>query len=160
MKEESGIDSGARNFGRLCLSFIPWALGIGFLVWFIAWVGVAKYKHDLLQETRAAVYVGAEEKPQEKMVIEAINHDCTVITRADVNGTDLMLYAKSKCRQSLSYLAWHWKLLSPDGTGIAEGYTNRCPITRSYGDKSECKLRISDDDRGSVLRIWTSKDTD
>jgi hypothetical protein len=88
-----------------------------------------------------------------------IKHDSTTITKADVNGEDLMIYARNDGGK-LDYMAWHWKLISPDGTAIAEGYTNLCPEPQRNGDKAECKMTIPTDDRASTLRIWTSKSTD
>ena len=120
MERETGVNSGALNVGRFFLALIPWALGIGFTVWLGAWIGVSKYKHDVSQERRAAVYVGAENKPEEKLKIQVIKHDSTTITKADVNGEDLMIYARNDGGK-LDYMAWHWKLISPDGTAIAEG---------------------------------------
>ena len=158
--KENGFYSGYRNMGRFFLSLIPWALGIGFVVWFGAFVGVAKYKHDLEQEKRSAIYVGAETLPKEKIKIEVIDHDCTKIIRADVKGMDLIVYAKNECLKNINYLAWHWTALSPDNTAIASGYTNQCPRPILPGDKSECKMIISNDNRTSTLRLRTSKTTD
>lgn len=159
MRGEDGVNAGTRNIGRFFLSLIPWALGIGFMVWFGAWAGVAKYKHDISQERRAAVYVGAETKPEEKIKLDVVKHDCTTISRADVNGSDLMIYARNDCKGRLSYLAWHWQTISPDGTVVGQGYTNGCPIPNP-GNKAECKMKIDDDERTATVRIWTSKTTD
>lgn len=153
---ENGMDLGARNVGKFFLALIPWALGIGFTVWFGAWVGVTKYKHDISQEKRAAVYVGAETKPEEKLKIKVVKHDSSTITKADVNGKDLIVYARNDGNK-LDYLEWHWKLISPDGTAISEGYTNQCPKPQDHGDKAECKMTIETDDRAATLQIWTSR---
>lgn len=162
MKSEDGFNSGVRNIGRFFLSLIPWAIGIGALVWLGVWVGVAKYKHDVAkykhdieQQRRAATYVGAEERPKEKLKIEVIKKDCSTLIRADVNGRDLVMYAKNNCHEEISYLAWHWQSVSPDGTVIRSGYTNRCPIPRTHGEKAECKDEIVVDDRTSSIRLWT-----
>lgn len=160
MTTENGSENGVRNIGRFFLFAIPLVLGLGFSVWFGAFIGVAQYKHDLAQEKRSAIYVGAEKEIEEKIKIEVIPHDCTTITKADVKGVDLMMYARNDCRSTLSYLAWHWMALSPDGTAIDSGYTNLCPKPTLPGDKAECKLKISNDKRMAVLRLRTSKGTD
>jgi hypothetical protein len=154
---ESGTDSGFRNVGRFFLSLIPWALGIGAITWLSVWVGVHEYRREINQENRAATYVGASERPSSKLVIEVKSKDCSVITRADANGDELIIYALNGCHKSLDYLAWHWQGLSPDGTVIAQHYTNAatCSVPVYPGDKAECKLTISTDDRIKTLRIWT-----
>ena len=67
-----------------------------------------------------------------------------------------MIYATNECRKTLDYVSWHWQGISPDGTVIAMGYTNNayCPVPRMPGDKAECKMEISTDDRIKTLRVW------
>lgn len=66
-----------------------------------------------------------------------------------------MVYARND-GGPLDYLAWHWQLIAPDGTAIAEGYTNQCPKPQNNGDKAECKMTIPVDDRADTLRLWTT----
>ena len=94
MKEEDGVNSGARNIGRFFLFAIPAILGVAFLIWFAAYMGVVEYIHELSQQKRAAIYVGVKEPPKEKLKINVERHDCTEIVSVDVNGNDLVMYAK------------------------------------------------------------------
>lgn len=153
---EDGVNAGVRNFGRLALALIPWALGIGFAAWLGVWVALHQYRHELSQEDRAAVYVGAAERPKSKLAVDIIPQDCSVITRADINGEDLLLYAKNNCHAKVRYMEWHWEALSPDRTVIHGGYENwKCPDVIMPGDVAECKLSINMDDRTAVIRVWT-----
>lgn len=159
MKDEDGVNAGARNIGRFFLFAIPAILGVAALIWFGAYVGVMKYKKELEQQKRAAVYVGAQETPKEKLKINVVMHDCTEVVGVDLNGRDLIIYAKNNCHTKLDYLAWHWELNSPDGTIVDSDYTNLCPRPK-HGQKAECKMRISDDERAVSLTVWTSRRTD
>lgn len=85
---ESGIDSGARNVGRFFLSLVPWALGVGALVWLSVYIGVHTFYHEIQQEQRAATYIGAAERPKSKIKIEVKEVDCSRVTRADLDGTE------------------------------------------------------------------------
>lgn len=154
MKEEDGVNSGARNLGRFFLFAIPAVLGIAALMWLSAYIGVMKYKHELSQQERAAIYVGVKDPPKEKLKINVERRDCTEIVGVDVNGKDLLLYAKNGCHKRLDYLTWNWELTSPDGTTIDSGYTNLCPHPKP-GLKAECRMKISDDERGVSLTVWT-----
>ncbi len=159
MRNEDGINSGARSFGRLMLALIPWALGVGFASWLGLWIALHQYRHELSQEDRAATYVGATEKPKDKIVVE-INHiDCTSITRVDVDGDVLLMYAQNNCHERLNYLSWNWQLVSPDGTIIRSGYENttHCPTPTLSGSIAECQIKIEPDDRAKILRVWSAK---
>lgn len=157
MDTDSGVDSGTRNIGRFFLSLIPWSLGLGFTVWLTAWISVERYKSAVEQQRRSAMWVGAAQLPTKPIEIIGIVHDCTAVTRADLSGQSLVLYAVSNCRETENYTAWYWTLLSPDGTIIGSGYTNMCPVLQRFGDKAECTLKVSDDQRGARLRVWTQR---
>jgi hypothetical protein len=160
ISDEDGMEAGGRNVGRLALSLIPWALGIGALVWLGVWIGIHEFRHELSQEERAAIYVGAKERPHSRLIINTIKSDCSTVTRADLDGSDLIMYAKNDCHETLRYLAWRWQLLSPDGTVLKEEYVNGCPVPRMPGDSAECRMQdhyasVSDDDRAATVRVWT-----
>jgi hypothetical protein len=159
MPREDGINSGARNIGRFFLSLVPWALAIGAMSWLGLWISVHQYRSEVEQERRRAVYVGAEERPKDKIKIEARKVDCLTVERADVDGGSLTMYGRADrtCSEAW-YTAWHWQELSPDRTLIHEGYTNSCPDLRKAGDKSECRMKIEVDDRTAYLTVWVSRD--
>ena len=102
---------------------------------------------------------GARDRPSSKLLIKVDKGGCVYINRADIDGTTLMLYAQNDCHGSLDYLEWHWKLLSPDGTALKEGYTNQCPKP-DHGHSSECVFSekeytgVPDDDRASAISVW------
>jgi hypothetical protein len=155
-EREDGVNAGARNFGRLMLALIPYALGLAALVWLSFYIGAHKFRRELSQEERAAVYVGAQQRPTQKLKIEVVKRDCSTITRSDVDGEMLLIYARNDCHENLSYFSWHWEEVSPSGTVIGEGYENSCPNPTFPGDSAECSLHIASDDRASLLRIWTA----
>lgn len=156
-ERENGMDSDVRNFGRLCLALIPWALGIGAAVWLGVWITGHDFRHQLSQEDRAAVYTGAEQRPKSKVVITIIPRDCTEVTRADIDGSALLIYARNDCHKRLDYMEWHWQSVSPNGTVLKDGYTNGdCPKAVEPGDVAECHMNIDADDRAEVLRVWTT----
>jgi hypothetical protein len=153
---EDGINSGARRFGRLCLALIPWALGIGASAWLGVWIGVHEFRHTLSQEERAAVYAGAQARPKAKIEISVIPHDCSVVTRTDIDGSALLIYSQNNCHKRLDYFAWYWQLVSPNGTVLKDGYQNwRCPVPVEPNDIAECRIEINTDDRTNILRVWT-----
>jgi hypothetical protein len=146
-----------KGIGSFFLALIPWALAIGLGAWFGLYVSFHDFDHQESQEKRAAVYVGAQTPPKSKVKIEIVPHDCTHITRADIDGTQLMLYAQSTCQgRKLDYLEWHWQMIAPDSTAIQAGYENMCAVPIHYGDKAECQVEVKDDERADKIRIWTN----
>jgi hypothetical protein len=162
--QEDGVNSGARSIGRFFLFAIPLVLGLAAAVWLGVYIDAHEFNHELSQEDRAASYVGATERPKSKIAVEIQNQDCTRITRADVDGEILLLYARNDCHEREDYFAWHWQEISPNGTIIHQGYTNSCPIP-GPSEVAECSMNIGDfsgesvDDRTDKIRVWTRKDT-
>lgn len=154
---ENGIENGGRNIGRLALSLIPYALGLGAAVWLGVYINAHNFKHQLTQEDRAAAYVGATERPKSKILVEIIPQDCTQIFNTDIDGDTLMLYAQSNCDFKMEYMEWHWEAISPNNTIIASGYHNTayCPALTTPGIKAECRMEVSTDDRIVKFRVWT-----
>lgn len=160
MANEDGVNSGARNFGRLCLAMIPWALGIGFSVWLGVFLALREYHREVIQEQRAAQYTGAAERPQSKLKIEILPNSCVKITHVDVDGSDLRMYAKNECHEPVKYVDWYWQLISPNGTALKQGDVNTatCPAPMQPGDAAECKpYNFEVDDRAETLRVWTTR---
>jgi hypothetical protein len=159
MMSEDGLNSGARNVGRFFLMAIPYVLGLGAMMWLGVYVGVHDFHRQLTQEERAAVYTGAQERPKAKMVVEIVAHDCSHITRADIDGGDLVLYSRNDCHQDLDYLVWYWQEVSPNGTILNQGYNNLCPEPRRNGDVAECRFdgygSLPIDDRTDKIKVWT-----
>ena len=165
MQNEDGLNSGARNVGRFFLMAIPYVLGLAAMTWLGVYIGIHDFNHQLTQEERAAVYTGAKDRPTSKIAIEMKVKDCTKVTRGDIDGTTLVLYAINECHSGVGYMEWHWQEVSPNGTVIHENYTNSCPIPRSNGEIAECTFSSSilagpelpDDDRTSKVRVWTQQ---
>jgi len=156
---EDGVSSGARNFGRLCLSAIPWALGLGAAVWLGVWGGLHTYRHQLAMEARAARYVGSVTPQQSPIKIEVIARDCVRVSRADVDGSTLLIYAKNTCHEQIRYAEYHYQEISLDGTVLSQEYHNEasCGIPIFPGDSGECKFDIPMDDRTDKIRVWMSR---
>lgn len=152
MSEEIKI----KGLWQLALSYIPLALACGASAWIGVWITLHNENRQLNQEDRMATYVGAAERPKEKVVIAEGPSDCVALTRAEFDGEKILMYAENRCSRPIDYLAWHWQALSPDGTAIAQGYTNLCPIPLSRGQKSECKddVNVHSDDRVAKVIIW------
>lgn len=160
--KETGVDEGVRSIGTFFLWMIPFALALAATAWLGFYVGVQDQIHKQGQENRAAQYVGAADRPQAKIAIEIVGKSCVKVTRADLDGGTLMLYAKNNCHHAVDYVEWHWQLLSPDKTAIAQGYTNQCPLP-SAGNSAECIFSgrfsgIPTDDRAASIRVWTGDD--
>ncbi len=155
--KESGIDSGARQIGRFFLAAIPAALGSAAVIWFTFYADVHDARHEISQEERAAAYTGATVRPKAKIAVEILPKDCTKITRADVDGETLILYAQNACGNLLDYVAWYWQEVSPNGTVLHQGYENTafCPVPTQQGDIAECSTKIPTDDRTDKIRVWT-----
>lgn len=138
---------------------IPYALGLGLATWGGIWMGIHNFRHQLSQEERAAVYTGAAERPKAKIKVLVESRDCTHLTHADLDGESLVLYAKNDCHVPLRYLAWHWQMLSPNRTVIAQGHenTSSCAVPIQPGDTAECHTQVVADDRAETLRVWTSQ---
>lgn len=152
--KEDGFNAGQRNIGRLFLFAIPLALGLGASTWLGVWIGIHQWKHELSQQDRAAAYVGAMERPTSKIKVDIVQKGCVTIDKVDLDGKTLLIYTTNHCHTEISYLDWHWALLSPAGVSIAAEETNGCTYPYEPNDKSECKMKVSDDDRGALLRVW------
>src|SRR5258708_5935846 len=105
ISNEDGVNAGQRNIGRFFLAAIPWLLGLGASVWLGVWIGYHDFRHQLSQEDRAAIYVGAENRPKAKIIPTIMPKDCTHITRADIDGSTLLLWARNDCDSYLSYMS-------------------------------------------------------
>jgi hypothetical protein len=156
---EDGMQAGWRNVGRLALWTIPLSLGLAGSVWLGFYIGVHDFRRELSQEDRAAIVVGAEVRPKGKMKITIETPFCVSVTRADLDGSALRLYAKNDCHQDISYLAWYYALVAPNGTVLHEGYTNSCAVPRHPTDLAECVFdgysSLTIDDRAASIRVWT-----
>lgn len=159
MQTETGVNAGARNFGRLCLAMIPWALGIGFSVWLGGWAALHTFRHQLASEARAARYVGSITPQVSPIKIVILNKGCLKVDKVDVDGTQLLVYSRNACSRGLWYAEYHYQQISPDGTVIDQGEHNTagCAVPTEPGDKAECKFDISVDDRVETLRVWMSQ---
>ena len=157
MTEETGVDAGARRVGAFFLWAIPLVLGVAASVWLGFFIGVQNEREQIAQEQRKAVYVGAEHRPTAKIQIQVVPVDCLRLDRADLDGGHLVMYATNTCNAPVSYVAWHWQGISPDGTVIAEHYDNGCPLPVYRGDKAECEFNdVSTDDRIKTMRLWVT----
>jgi hypothetical protein len=165
---EDGREASSRNWGRLALGLIPLALGAAASVWLGMYIQAHRFGRVLSQEDRAAVAVGAEVRPKGKIAIDTATAQkyCAPITRADLDGDTLRLYATNDCKVALTGMDWHYEQLSPNGTVLHDGYMNQrgndhCPTPRMVGDKSECVFAgtyggyMTVDDRVATLRVWT-----
>lgn len=162
--QEDGVNAGARNVGRFFLAAIPWILGLAAAVWFGVYVGIHNFRHELSQEElehirqqRAAVYVGAENRPTGKMKVDIVPNWCVSIIRVDVDGENLLLYGRNDCHTKVDYVVWKWQEVSPNGTSLHTEWTNLCPEPLLPGDVSECKMEIVPDDRAAAVRVWTER---
>ena len=165
ISDEDGFNAGVRNYGRFCLSMIPWALGVGVLTWMAVYVWGHYISNDLSQERRAAVYTGAKTAPKSRIAVELSQGSCVKLERADLDGHTLYVYTKNNCGRNLGYLAYHWEELSPSGTVIHDGWTNLCPVPTEDGDTAECVFgggmfgwldsdSIDTDKRVDRIRVW------
>lgn len=162
MTMDDGFNSGFRNLGRFFLALIPWALGIGALVWLGVWIGVHTYYQQVQQENRRAQFTGVA-SPKSKIKIQVENKSCVRVQHVDVDGDMLTIDARNDCPSPLymGYLEYHWQQMSPNGTVIHQNYSNDCPVPLERGDTAECIFSddhfdpLSDDDRVATVRVWT-----
>lgn len=170
ISNEDGLEASRRNFGRLALSAIPWVLGMGSSVWFGVYLGLHQFRREISQEQRAAVAVGAQARPKGKIAFDftAAQTYCAGITRGDVEGATMRLYAFNDCHKPLTGMDWHYEMLSANGTVLHAGKTNQfshvsCPTPTQPGDSAECvfgnqnyySTEIPIDDRVVTMRVWT-----
>ena len=138
---EDGFNAGIRYIGITYLWTIPLILGLAAAVWFGFYLNVHYFRRELSQEERAAIYVGAKERPKSKINIETPNHGIVKIDRVDLDGTAAMLYFHNSGTGVLTFLKASWTLISPDGTRMASGsdYIENIngPTTLGPGEKGE-----------------------
>jgi len=167
--EDKGLGSTAsKGVGSFFFAMIPWALATGAIAWLGFYMAFHEDHKELSQEQRMATYVGAAERPKSKITIEDATRDCVALTRAEFDEPTLLMYAENRCSHPINYLAWHWKLVSPDGTALKEGYTNggSCPVPAHLHEKAECKTEVrgysweTAEDRAVKIVIWLKTDTD
>lgn len=168
ISNEDGREASARNFGRLALAIIPWALAIGASAWLGFYVGVNDMLRSRAQERRAAIAVGVSAPLEAPIVIDLKSRQtyCAPVTKADLDGEVLRLYVTNNCRTKLSSLEWHYDALSPDGTIIDSNSISdwHCEFPALRGDSAECvfgrkefpsTLAVSLDNRIAKIRVWT-----
>lgn len=167
LSNEDGREAGARNWGRFALFLIPLVLGIAASIWLGVYIGTHRFNRELSQEDRAANAVGAEVRPTDKITFDLKKNQkhCAPVTRADLDGKTMRLYATNNCGVELTGMDWWYALVSPDGTILHDGYMNQrtstCPAPRFPNDKSECVFAgtsggyIEIDDRVESVRVWT-----
>jgi hypothetical protein len=147
--------------GAFFYALIPWALGIGGTALLTAYITAHTIHRQIEQEARMAHYVGADHTPKAPYAIEAIYPiDSVTITRADFDGSALLMYSKNVGHDAIGYLAWHWQTVSPDGTVLASGFENNatCASPMQPGQSAECKVAIDgDDDRVAKIQIWVNR---
>jgi hypothetical protein len=180
MTNEDGLNTGYRNVGRFFLFAIPLVLGLAATVWFGLWVSgyefqrrKAEVAHELTQQERAAVYVGAQVRPKGKLAVQLSQEGCFKIVRADLDTKkpeygygfeySLLLYAQNLCTSTRheygisddsGYREWHWAAISPNGVMLKEGYTNyECPKP-AFQEIGECRFDIDPDDRIDHFKVW------
>lgn len=188
MRNEDGVNAGSRNLGRLALWSIPLSLGLAATVWFGLYLSgwefqqkKAEAQHELTQQERSAVYVGAAVRPKGKIAVEMKKDNCMPIVRADVDTKrekftedlvySLIMYAQNQCgppiqdpnypgvhvftKNDYDYMEWHWALVSPNGALLKSGYTNHDCQMPFRGETSECAFDVPADDRADRIKVWT-----
>lgn len=160
MDREDGINAGHRGIGRFFTFAIPAVLGMAASVWLGVWITAHGFLDTLSQEQRRAVFVGAEVKPKDPLVVEVVRPNCLVITRVDVAGS-LAIYTRNDCGRVIEFPEWKWQEVSADGTVVEGGYVNTA-FCQSPGPemKSECVVPESiyygyhHDDRAVKILVW------
>lgn len=162
ISNENGREAGARNAGRLMLGLIPLALGLGAAVWLGVYIDAHYFRKAMVQEQRAAEFVGVTAPLASPIKIEVGPSEfCANVTRADISGRVLKLYATNNCTTPLSRMEWHYEAISPNGTILDRGYlSDGCSFPRLVGDSAECVFGekyegVKDDSRIATLRVWT-----
>ena len=157
---ENGLEAGVRNVGRFFLAAIALVLAVSASAWLAFAMGARDAMEQIAQEERAAIVVGAGEPLTLPVKIDIQNLSCVVVTRADLKGTALRLYARNDCNRRLSYVKWGWEAVSPNRTVLHSNWTNQCPVPALTGDSAECVLEGSDevpiDERIETLRVWAT----
>jgi hypothetical protein len=159
---ENGFDAGWRRIGALALWCIPAALGIGASIWLGVAIGTHQWINTLSQEQRRAIYVGAENRPKEKIKIETPNAGCLKIDRVDLEGREASVYFHNSCRVMQDFIMINWQLISPNGTLLAgdSKYSSLLngPDMLQSGEHGEVVLSggyggIKTDDRTAAVRL-------
>lgn len=156
--EESGFNAGHRNVGRTALFAIPWLLGAGACIWLTFYVGIQHERAVNRQRERAAEVVGAVPRPTGKIEVQIERRGiCANVTKAEVDGSTLRLYAINDCHQNIIYMEWYFEVLSPNKTILTAGWHNggNCPNPTQPGDSAECVFDVGTDDRAAVIRVYT-----
>jgi hypothetical protein len=155
--ENKGLGSTAsKGIGSFFFAAIPWVIAVGASSWLGLYMTFHEDHKELKQEDRMATYVGAAERPKVKIGIETRGHDCIVLSRAEFDGSALLMYAENRCPGDIRYLEWHADLVSPDNTIIESWYTNwQCAEPTERGEKAECRHKFDAvDDRTAKVVVW------
>lgn len=149
-----------RGGSTLAFALVPWALGIGAVVWLTAFSGARELSHALGQEKRAAVAVGAATLPTAPYQLELDNHWAVKIERATWDGEDLWLYVRNSGSTQVGDIKLDAEQISPDGTVIqsideyAKIYAeNKGPDSLDPGQRGEMHFKLMADRRTKVLRL-------
>src|SRR5689334_15526550 len=95
------------NYSRIfILLFVGTALGC--ILWLTFFKDAHLFRRELSQEDRAAVAVAAVPLPSAKLVIILpTNQFCYKVERAEVDGSDYLLYVRNTCAHRERYAELH-----------------------------------------------------
>lgn len=147
------------NGAEIFLLFsIPLTLALAAGYWLAFGEGLHYFRRAVSLEKRRAEIVGAAPLPVAPMEIKIKSERGMPvrITRAEIDGNAVFVYAVNDSDGSVEYVKLEWKLLSPDGTTIASEYDFSGlrfggPHVFQPREKAEFKIKISADPRASVL---------
>jgi hypothetical protein len=161
VSNEDGRIAGVRNFGRLALFFIPFALGIAASVWLGVWIQAHYFLIDRDQERRIGSYVGAPDPERKPYTVTVDRGMKTSIDNVNINGDQMTVLFHNFSSSEASGIQVHWQLVSPDGTKLSDhwDWVHAIGGPGELGPKEKgivTEKNLSPDPRASGIEVWVT----
>jgi hypothetical protein len=143
------------GLSALALALVPAAVAVGASAWLGFTITLRGFSLQISQEHRRAIYVGAPTPIADPLRFVIEKDGPMTITRADVEGRELVAYAQNTSRVPQCFSELHWALLSPTGVLIRAGaeYVEDVEAPVHHAEIVELRAEIGDDVRASALGL-------
>jgi hypothetical protein len=122
ISDEDGRSAGLRNFGRLALSWIPFALGLGASVWLGVWIQAHYFLIDRAQEQRRGSYVRSPDPQRAAYIVTTANGMKTSVDKVDIENGQMTVRFHNFTNSEAMGLQLGWQWIAPDGTRLSDHY--------------------------------------
>ena len=132
---------------------IPWILGLAALTWLAFFSGWFNFSHYVTVLKRMDNRVGVFRPLKNPVKLTLKKEGCLHVERGFLDGNTVTMYIKNDCTHPVDYYEWHWKAIAPDGTVIAQQYSNTNDGMEA-GETVERTMDVTGDRRTVEVVVW------